>query len=382
MQEYNWKKEREKYRPDFMKTPEQAEQPMPSSSPSAPLTTPRPAPAVKPRKSYVGWIIAAVVFLFIAVVLGGLVLSVRNRESTSMLAHAAEKYQKAVGLIVLTADLQNGNKIQLPVATAWAFAPDKFATTAHVVTGLQNRCDELKESLAHTLLERISNKSGFNYDVEAYLRQLGENRGKEVISQCLKDADDMIRGFSVSIMINGSSHESLPVTHVQIHPEYGITSERFNPDIATLTIDGKNEVFFKTADDRTLHGLKSGEPVAFLGFPMENMKDDNVNLDNPVASMQSGIIVAVSDFDLKDAGPEENYLIRHNLPVTGGASGSPLFNRDGAVVALLFGGSIIGQIHNGQIDRRPSAAMINYAVRSDLMRKMNAPVSIKDYLPR
>ena len=378
MQEYNWKKEREKYRPDFMKTPEQAEQPA-QPSPSAPQAAPRPAPAAKQKKSYAGWIVA-VVFLLIAAVL--CVLFARNRESTSMLAHAAEKYQKAVGVIVLTADLQNGKKVQLPVATAWAFAPDKFATNAHVVTGLQNHCDELKGSLAHTLLERISDKSGFHYDVDAYLGQLGENRGKEMVSQCLKDADDMIRGFSVSIMINGSSHESLPVTHVQIHPEYGIAPERFNPDIAVLTINGKNKVFFNPADDRTLHGLKSGEPVAFLGFPMENLKDDNINLDNPVASMQSGIVVAVSGFDLKDAGPEENYLIRHNLPVTGGASGSPLFNRDGDVVALLLGGNTIGQIQNDRIDRTPSAAMINYAVRSDLMRKMNAPVSIKDYLPR
>lgn len=377
MQEYNWKKEREKYRPDFRKTPEAGQQVPPS--PSAPQTGPATAPAGKRIKTYIGWIVA-VVLLLIAIVLG--ISLIGKRESTSMLARVAEKYQKAVGLIVLTANLQDGSKVQFPVATAWAFAPDKFATNAHVVTGLRDQCDELKESLAHTLLEQKSNESGFRHDVNAYMMHLGEARGREITAQCLKDADDMIRGFSVSIMINGTSHESFPVTQAQIHPEYGIVSTNFDPDVAILTIDGKNKVFFKAANDRTLHGLKSGEAVAFLGFPMENLKDENVNLDNPVASMQSGIIVAVSDFDLKDAGPKENYLIRHNLAVTGGASGSPVFNRNGDVVALLLGGSIVGEIQNGQIDRTPSAVMINYAVRSDLMRKMNAPVSIRDYLLR
>ena len=171
MPEYNWKKEREKYRPDFMKTPEQQEQ-----QPSAPRTAPATAAAVKRKLSCVGWIVA-VAFLLITVVLG--ILLIRDRESTSMLARAAEKYQKAVGLIVLTAELQDGTKIQLPVATAWAFAPDKFATNAHVVTGLRDQCDELKESFAHTLLERKSNESGFKHDVNAYMMHLGENRGKE-----------------------------------------------------------------------------------------------------------------------------------------------------------------------------------------------------------
>ncbi len=380
MQEYNWKKEREKYRPDFMKTPEPPEQPVQASPAQASPASQRPVPPVKQKKSMAGWIAGAAVALVFAVLL--VILFVRSGEPSSMLANAAGKYGKAVGLIVLTADLQDGTKIQIPVATAWAFEKNKVATNAHVAIGLRDRCEEMKQTLAHTLLERKSKEAGFDGDVDAYMKRLGQDEWNRIAGRCMEDAKKMIREFGVSILFNGTSHESRRVTHVQVHPEYGIASNSFNPDVAVLTVDGQNDVRFKVADDSTLRSLKAGEPVAFLGFPMENLKDENVNLDNPVASMQSGIVVAVTDFDLKDAGPEKNCLIRHNLPVSGGASGSPVFNRDGEVVGLLFAENTVGHIQNGQVARAPSAVMINFAVRSDLLKKMNPPVEIKEFLSR
>ena len=370
MQEYNWRKEREKYRPDFMKQPEPAK---PADS--------TPPPPVKRANN--GWMILAlpVLAVVLALVFFGInAVKDRSGDPASMLAKAAEQNKQAVGLVVLTAELENGNKVPLPLATAWAFAPDKFATNAHVANGLKDACEGARASLAASLLETHANEAGFKDDVAAYLAHIGEAQGKKITEQCRKEADKMIRGFSVSILINGTLRKSYPVTHVQIHRDFGVVNSSFNPDVAVLTIDGKHDVFFKTAGDETLGILKAGDPIAFLGFPMENLDNDNVNMDNPVASMQSGIVVAVSDFDMKDAGASGNYLIRHNLPSTGGASGSPIFNRNGEVVALLFAGNVIGQVQNGQVDRAPSAAQINFAVRSDLLREMGEPVDIRKFL--
>ena len=371
MQEYNWRKEREKYRPDFMKQPESAK-PVDST----------PPPPVK--RSNNGWMILAlpVLVVVLALVFFG-INAVKNKsgDPASLLSKAAEQYKNAVGLVVITAELENGNKVPLPLATAWAFAPDKFATNAHVANGLKDACEGAKISLAESLLEKHANEAGYKEDIEAYLAHLGETQGKKIAEQCMKEADKLIRGFSVSILINGEYHKSYPVSHVQVHRDYGVATSSFDPDVAVLIIDGKHDVAFKLADDDTLGTLKSGEPIAFLGFPMENMHNNNVNVDNPVASMQSGIIVAVSDFEMKDTGPSGNYLIRHNLPSTGGASGSPIFIRNGEVVALLYAGNVIGQVQqNGQVERAPSAAQINFAVRSDLLNDMGAPVEIQRFL--
>ena len=374
MQEYNWRKEREKFRPDFMK---QQAPPMPAAA----APPPPPSQPVVIKRSGAGRIVAVLAIIAVIIVVLAIVgVKVARRDAASMLAQAAEDNKNAVGLVVLTAELQNGNKLPLPVATAWAFAPNKFATNAHVANGLKEACDSVKAFLAGSLLEKRAEDAGFKDDVEAYLKRIGETQSKKITEQCMKEAESLIRGFQVSIRINGAQNKGYSVSHVQIHRDYGAANTSFDPDVAVLIIDGSHDSLFDIADAGTLGELKSGEPIALLGFPMENMHNDNVNLDNPVASMQSGIVVAVSDFDMKDAGPSGNYLIRHNLPSTGGASGSPIFNRNGEVVALLFAGNVIGQVQNGQVDRAPSAVQINFAVRSDLLKDMGNPIEIQDYL--
>ena len=377
MSEYNWRKEREKFLPDFAKNQEPAR---PAANPTTP---PASYPVIKRSNTGLVVIVLAVIAVLAAVLaivgIKSCSKSAKDDDPASMLARAAEQNKNAIGLVVLTAQLENGNRIPIPIATAWAFAPDKFATNAHVPNGLKDACDGIKKSLARSLLEKKAEEAG-SKDIEAYLNRLGEKQGKRIAEQCLREADEMIRGFSLSIRINGKHHKSYPVTHAQIHRDYGVANSSFDPDIAVLIIDGKHDVFLETADKETLKALKSGEPIAFLGFPMENLDNGNVNLDNPVASMQSGIIVAVSDFDLKDAGPSGNYLIRHNLPSAGGASGSPIFNKDGKVIALLYAGNVIGQVQNGQVDRAPSAAQINFAVRSDLLKGMEEPVKIRRFM--
>lgn len=401
-QEYNWRKEREKYRPDFMKQPEPVE---PQTPP------PQPPPVIK--RSNGGFVAAIIIIIIVAVITAIVIVSCakskiskQNNSTTdakqteldsgkatteadaipagdpaTMLSQAAERYKGAVGLVVLTVELKNGKKVPIPIGTAWAFDPRKFATNAHVAKGLIETRENAKKSLAARLAEDHAKQNGFK-DLDAYLKHLGDQKAQEFINQCLEDAAKLIRGVEASILINGFYRKSYLVSEVQMHRDFGVAGSKFHPDVAVLTIDGKHDVYFKIASDGTLAELKSGEPIAFLGFPMEHLSNDNVNIDNPVASMQSGIVVAVSDFEMKNAGAEGNYLIRHNLPATGGASGSPIFNRNGEVIALLFAGNVIGQVKNSEVERAPSAAQINFAVRSDLLRGMGNPIDITEFLDR
>jgi S1-C subfamily serine protease len=99
------------------------------------------------------------------------------------------------------------------------------------------------------------------------------------------------------------------------------------------------------------------------------MAGNNVDVRNPVATMQSGIITATTDYWLTPAPFERRFSVQHNLGATGGASGSPIFNSRGEVVAILNAGNIIGTIsHDGNVVRAPSAVMVNYAQRVDLLR--------------
>ena len=77
-----------------------------------------------------------------------------------MLAQAAEKNKKAVGLVVLTVVHQNGNKMPVPIGTAWAFEKDKFATNAHVAKGLIKTITEIKQFFAKDLLEKYAKENG------------------------------------------------------------------------------------------------------------------------------------------------------------------------------------------------------------------------------
>lgn len=62
--------------------------------------------------------------------------------------------------------------------------------------------------------------------------------------------------------------------------------------------------------------------------------------------------------------------MQHNLGATGGASGSPIFNAKGEIVAILNAGNIIGSVsfESGNVVRAPSSVMVNFAQRVDLLR--------------
>ena len=191
----------------------------------------------------------------------------------------------------------------------------------------------------------------------------------------------MNSGGSVYIVLNRDADRKFKVTRVARHPKYKGKQNNngrddplsFSYDVGLLEVVEDVPLCFPTASKGELFDLKAGEKIGFIGFPMERLAKGGVDLRSPVAIMQSGIITAVSDFWQGDSRSEKNYLIRHNLGVTGGGSGSPIFNTDGEVVAILNAGNMAGQVvgkdKSGDVvtARTPSAVMINFAQRVDLL---------------
>jgi Trypsin-like peptidase domain len=257
----------------------------------------------------------------------------QSDDTDTRLAKMAKKYESAVGLVVRIVPQQDGKFEPEPFGTAWALRHDTFATNSHIT---------------------------------------------ESVIKLLK------HGYDVFVALNKNPGKRYRVVHASSHPRYrevktnfdGVKSVDLTYDVGLLKIDGSVEVTFPVASQDELQKLDAGYRVAYLGFPMENLINGNVDVRNPIATMQSGIITAISDYWQGNGGFKNNVLIRHNLGATGGASGSPLFNTNGEVVGILNAGNIImqvkGMVRNEKglalvTQRAPSAAMVNFGQRVDLI---------------
>ena len=261
-------------------------------------------------------------------------------DSDTQLAEAAYTYREAVGVVVASIPGQGPT----PIGTAWAFDDKLFATNSHVVGAIA-------------------------------------------------DYAEAFPGTSFFVAINGRPDLRLKVLSYRKHPKYGSVEVDFDGresaggyDIAVIRTAQSAPVHFNLANDSSLKLLRSGVKVGYLGFPMERLSGGNLNVSMPIATMQTGIVTSISDYFLSDGGYDANRMIRHNLPATGGASGSPIFTPDGTVVAILFGGNVFGEVardvngrvvfdDNGRVvqGRRPNAAMINFAERIDSLNEVPRP---------
>lgn len=239
------------------------------------------------------------------------------------LAEVAKRYEKAVALVVLV----NGDKLT-PMATAWAIDPSTFATNAHVSAPVS-----------------------------------------EVLA----------KGGTAYVVLNRNPDRRFRILKATTHPRYEKTPANLDGrrpavpsyDVGLLHVEGSTDVWFPIAAPAELARVDSGYRIAYLGFPMEGLAGGGVDPRSPVATMQSGIITSATDWWQSKADYAQRLLIQHNLGATGGASGSPIFNPRGEVVALLNAGNIIGQIvmtpAGPSMQRAPSAALVNFGQRVDVL---------------
>ncbi len=179
-----------------------------------------------------------------------------------------------------------------------------------------------------------------------------------------------------------------PVRSVRIHPGFDrftalwasyrptsggapISSAGAACDVAAMMIEPAPDQpppLVLAPDDR-LPRLAPGEAVGYAGYPMEHLALGGTMLAAPNPQVQLGYITALSDFfgrpSHEDAARRQ--LVQHNLPATGGASGSPLIDERGQVVAIL---SAANFIHTAEA--RIPIGGVNFAQRADLIRQILA----------
>lgn len=227
----------------------------------------------------------------------------------------AQKYQKAVGVV-----LTQGEGGGYGIGTAWGVGPNTFATNAHV---------------AGPATEAIA------------------------------------AGRSAVVVINKHPELKFRVVKAVSHPRYGGTQKGMPVnDVGILEVDGQIPAWFPVAPASELQRVDSGYRVAYMGFPSgENMTA--VDPNSPVATMQTGIVTSITDWNGGVGTPESRLLVQHNLSSTGGASGSPVFNAKGQVIALHNAGNYaFGVVTQGgkSVERRlKSGLQISYAQRADLL---------------
>ena len=149
-----------------------------------------------------------------------------------------------------------------------------------------------------------------------------------------------------------------------IYPSEPLPADPTTGKAATLELASKEE----------LEALKPGAAVASVGFPIEGMAASMVVTEAP-SQLRFGNISSLTDVFMCRAEPTHRLLIQHSVPVTGGVSGSPLIDKSGRVIGIVNGGNIATVVKEGETARIPSAALINFAQRVDLLEDLDKGVA-------
>ena len=180
-------------------------------------------------------------------------------------------------------------------------------------------------------------------------------------------AEALNKGDSCWIVLNKGSGKRLRIARALVHPQYDEHSQKpgIGHDVGLLFIDGRVDTWLPVASDAVLAQLDAGSSICYIGFPSEGLSGGNLDQDDPIATMKRGILTAVSDWELRDSGPQRNQLLRHDMGSAGGASGSPIIDSEGRAVGIHNAGNYF---FLKDAPRIPNAANINFAQRIDCLK--------------
>jgi hypothetical protein len=209
-----------------------------------------------------------------------------------------------------------------------------------------------------------------------------------VAEEC--DPKSLARGWQAVVRSPGPESRTFVVDRVMLHPGYALFErlwKEYEPleqtdatghavavysaqgcDVALLHVAQPQGLAPSLAPIDAATALEPGEPVGYVGYPMEGVSMHGTLVDTPVPIEHLGYIVRVTDYFGTTDGGTEPALVAHSLPTAGGASGSPILDREGRVVAIHSNGNALGTLvtADGPV-RIDSTAMVNYAQRADLL---------------
>ena len=196
---------------------------------------------------------------------------------------ALEKARESTYLVLL----RNPDGTEEPFGTAWVSGKGRLATNAHVAERVESLGDGQDVILRSMAGERefraVGSKSHPGYDVFA----------------------DLWTDY-VPIQINAVK-DSDPLRSAGIAADVGFIYVDEDADLGSPLV---------LADRESQDGLKAGDPVGYVGYPVENMALGGVNINKPVPQSQIGRITAVTNYSRSRRGIH-GLLLQHSPPATG-----------------------------------------------------------------
>jgi hypothetical protein len=278
-------------------------------------------------------IAAAVAFLYLRIPsLEKELASLRDNVTASAAADfTATDALRAAAYAVILRDRDGKEALQ---GTAWPYQPGMLATNAHVAV--------LFERLrrGETLIVRPPNGAGEDHIVTGDRLHPGYLAFKAF----LQEAEETSTGFRA--MTKGLV---LPSAY----------------DVGLLEVDNGDSLGpgLQVAPNLAADAVVPGMSLAYAGYPVEGVATQKSAQIAPSPQLQFGAVTSTTDYFLFGGDAANAFLVQNSLPAAGGASGSPIVDKDGLVVAVLSGGTVVAT-DNG---RTPSAVLLNYAQRADLI---------------
>ncbi len=245
---------------------------------------------------------------------------------------------RAAAFAVIRRDATGAERL---LGTAWPYRPGMLVTNAHVARILkQLRPDE-------SVLVRKPENGGDFVVTGARLHP-----GYEAFDAFVEEARKTSTGFRS--MTDGLG---MPSAY----------------DVAVLEVDPKQDLgpLLEVAADSGPITLRPGASLAYAGYPIEGTGAQKSAQIAPTPQLQFGHVTSITDYFLFGTDDTHAYLVQESLPATGGASGSPIIDKSGRVVAILSGGNIVITDKG----RAPSAVLVNFAQRADLVLGVIDPAS-------
>ena len=139
----------------------------------------------------------------------------------------------------------------------------------------------------------------------------------------------------------GDGTYSLDLESVLYHPGYDLELELeegiVTPDLAVFRIEASLDDVPQLLPRDLVTQLRVGQPIGTLGLPGEL---DALYGTVPLATFKDGTISALRPYSPDEPAitPENSRMLQHNLDLTGGTSGSAIFDHRGFIVAVNFAG--------------------------------------------
>jgi len=270
------------------------------------------------------WLTAAAVVVLLGVVAS--VMYATRRRAALPYARIAAIAAQSVYAVAIESDGKRSI-----VGTAFAVDRDALATNAHVANLLRERGAVADRALSLADARPSSGRA----------EAAAETPGARAFQ-----ASGTVRALA----IRGDTYEVSRITAVAIHPDWQPGSLR--ADAAVLRLErGATLVPLQLAGDAAFKRLQRGTSLVSFGFPAIS-----TDAQQPRGRVSVDVV-----------GDVRGEYVQAGLAIAPGTSGSPVFDDEGSVVALVAGGDFVKDADGRLL---PSGSQANWAISVERVREV------------